>query len=195
LPDLDALPDDLDLPVLLKVADDVSTDEIMPAGARVLPFRSNVPKIAESCFSGLDAGYAERARKHSGDHALLAGHNYGQGSSREHAALVPRYLGLRVVVARSFARIHWQNLAAFGVLPLRFHDPADYDRFAAGARVVVPQAVERLRHGRPLSLLIDGLAVAVEHDMSARQVALLIQGGAINGQKRRRSADYLEVSA
>ena len=133
LPDFDALPDELSLPVILKVGDDLSTDEILPAGARVLPYRSNIPKISEFAFDMVDQGYPTRARnvRERGGHAVVAGENYGQGSSREHAALAPRYLGLRVVIARSFARIHWQNLVNFGVLPLRLDDPSEYDRIEA----------------------------------------------------------------
>jgi aconitate hydratase len=188
LPDLDALSDNLDVSALLKVGDDISTDTIMPAGAQVLPFRSNIPRLAEFCFSGLDAHYPERARNHPHGHAIVAGHNYGQGSSREHAALAPRYLGLRVVIAKSFARIHWQNLVAFGVLPLRFRSLADYDRIPAGARIALTKTVERLRHGQELSLAVDGVPVAVDHRLSPRQVAILIQGGAINRQRRREQA-------
>ncbi|MGI5350581.1 aconitate hydratase [Streptomyces sp. CA-250714] len=140
LPDLDPLPDTLDAPVLLKTGDDVSTDEISPAGARALPHRSNIPALATFTFTRLDPDYPARATEHQeaavksgGDsavaaHVVVGGDNYGQGSSREHAALTPRYLGLRVVIAKSYARIHWQNLTNFGVLPLEFVDPADYDR-------------------------------------------------------------------
>jgi aconitate hydratase len=119
LPVLEALPNGLELPVVLKAKDDISTDEIMPAGARVLPYRSNIPKISEFAFDMVDRTYHRRAMqvRDSGGHAVLGGRNYGQGLSREHAALAPRYVGLRVVIAKSFARIHWQNLVNFGVLP------------------------------------------------------------------------------
>ena len=114
--------------MLLKVGDDISTDEIMPAGARVLPFRSNIPEISRVLFEQVDEGYAERARTpRDGGPPSSAGDNYGQGSSREHAALAPRFLGLRAVIAKSFARIHWQNLINYGVLPLGL-------RRSAGAR-------------------------------------------------------------
>jgi len=133
-PDFESFPPSLELPVLLKLSDDVSTDEIMPAGSRVLPYRSNIPKISEFVFETIDPSYAQEAAKlrEKGGHILVAGDNYGQGSSREHAALAPRFLGLRLVVAKSFARIHWQNLINFGVLPLQFVDPRDYDRIAPG---------------------------------------------------------------
>ena len=104
LPEFDALPDQFEVPVLLKMGDNVSTDEIMPAGARVLPYRSNIHKIAEFCFERIDSGYVERARNTlATGHAVIAGDNYGQGSSREHAAIAPRSLGLRLVLAKSFA--------------------------------------------------------------------------------------------
>ncbi len=128
LPTLEPLPDEIEAPVLLKVADDVSTDDIMPAGARVLPFRSNIPKIAEFSF---DITYAARARQVKG-HVVVGRSNYGQGSSREHAALGPQFLGLRAVLAKGCARIHSQNLSNFGVLPLTFVDPADYDGIQTG---------------------------------------------------------------
>ena len=125
LPALDPLPMEVRLPVLLIVGDNVSTDEIMPAGARVLPFRSNIPAISEFVFERIDPDYHKRAARsrNAGGHIVIGGHNYGQGSSREHAAIAPRFLGPRVVIAQSFARIHWQNLINFGVLPLTLVDP------------------------------------------------------------------------
>lgn len=141
LPELGPLPDELEVPVLLRTGDDVSTDEISPAGARALPYRSNIPKLAGFTFTRIDPTYPERAAGHRdshpadearGGHAVVGGDNYGQGSSREHAALTARYLGLRLVIAKSYARIHWQNLANFGVLALEFEDPADHDRIEQG---------------------------------------------------------------
>ncbi|WTR06057.1 aconitate hydratase [Streptomyces sp. NBC_00144] len=137
LPDLDPLPDTVSLPVLLKMGDNVSTDEISPAGAKALPYRSNIPRLAEFTFTRIDPDYPSRAAdcRDAGGHLVVAGDNYGQGSSREHAALTPRYLGLRLVIAKSYARIHWQNLANFGVLALEFDDPADYDRIEQGDEI------------------------------------------------------------
>src|SRR5699024_3356568 len=128
LPDFEPLPDRLEIPVVLAVGDNISTDEILPAGAKVLPYRSNIPILAEFAFGQIDDTYPSRAAKAAENyagHAVIGGENYGQGSSREHAAIAPRYLGLRVVIAASFARIHWQNLANFGILPLEFVDPDD----------------------------------------------------------------------
>ena len=131
LPDFDELPSDLRARVAIKVGDNISTDEILPAGARVLPFRSDIARLADFTFSQVDEDYVPRARE-AGPHVIVAGENYGQGSSREHAVIAPRYLGLRLVIAKSYARIHWQNLANFGVLAAEFTDPADYDRIEAG---------------------------------------------------------------
>ncbi|WP_417217762.1 aconitate hydratase [Arthrobacter sp.] len=179
LPDFDAVADDLDLPILLQMDDNVSTDEIMPAGSRVLPFRSNIPKIAEFSFTRIDADYPAHAKEAEGGHAVVAGENYGQGSSREHAVIAPRYLGLRVVVAKSFARIHWQNLANFGILALEFTDPADYDDGAAGARLVIKGLHGQLAAGREITATLGGEEVTLRHNLSDRQVKMVLAGGRI----------------
>ncbi|MBM6622453.1 aconitate hydratase [Micrococcaceae bacterium RIT802] len=179
LPDFDAIADDLDLPILLQMDDNVSTDEIMPAGSRVLPFRSNIPKIAEFSFTRIDADYPAHAKDAEGGHAVVAGENYGQGSSREHAVIAPRYLGLRVVVAKSFARIHWQNLANFGILGLEFTDPADYDDGAPGARLVISGVHGQLQEGHDVSATLGGKDVTLRHKLSERQVAMVLAGGRI----------------
>src|SRR5947209_3165588 len=146
LPDFEPLPDRIEGPVLLKVGDNVSTDEIMPAGQRVLPFRSNIPKMAEFAFDVVDETYPRRASdvRDAGGHFVVGGENYGQGSSREHAAIAPRFLGLRAVIAKNFARIHWQNLVNFGILPLELADPADYDRVEQGDVLVLDGIREAL---------------------------------------------------
>ncbi|TVP48754.1 MAG: hypothetical protein EA350_02815 [Gemmatimonadales bacterium] len=125
--------EELEGPVLLKVGDDVSTDDILPAGARILPYRSNIPAISRFAFENLGEGYQARVRElDRKGHMVVAGSNYGQGSSREHAALAPRYLGVLAILARSFARIHQQNLANFGILPLVFENPEDWERIEEG---------------------------------------------------------------
>ncbi|MGN9837059.1 aconitate hydratase [Nonomuraea sp. H19] len=172
LPELDPLPDSLTLPVLLKVGDDVSTDEIMPAGARALPYRSNIAALADFAFGQIDDTYPERARA-AGPHAIVGGRNYGQGSSREHAAIVPRHLGLRVVIAKSFARIHWQNLANFGVLALEFTDEAGYDRLNQGDEVRLDGLREAVENGSEISCG----GVLLRHRLSARQRAMVLAGG------------------
>lgn len=179
LPDFSPLEDDLALPALLVMGDNVSTDEIMPAGSRVLPFRSNIPKIADFSFTRIDPDYPERAKGAAGGHVVVAGDNYGQGSSREHAVIAPRYLGLRVVIAKSFARIHWQNLANFGILPLELDDPADHDRIQQGEEVAIGSVRDALRAGRAVPATIGGREVALHHRLSDRQVDMVLAGGRI----------------
>jgi aconitate hydratase len=183
IPDFDPLPDTLAIPVLLKVGDDVSTDEISPAGARGLPFRSNLPKLAELTFTQVDEDYPRRAHEltEDGGHAVVGGENYGQGSSREHAALAPRFLGLRVVLARSFARIHWQNLANFGILALEFTDPDDYGRVDRGDRLAFSGLRDALVDGAELTVrnTTKDTEYRVRHRLSPRQVDAVLGGGRI----------------
>ena len=182
LPEFEPLPDALDLEVLLKTGDDVSTDEILPAGSRILPFRSNVERLGDFAFEGVDPDYPSRARK-TGPHAVVGGRNYGQGSSREHAALVPRHLGLQLVVAVSYARIHWQNLVNFGVLPLTFADPDDVERLEVGDRLKLDGLRDRLERGRDIEaeLATSGRSIGLAHTLSSRQIAMLRDGGIIPG--------------
>ena len=184
LPELDELPEQLCLPVVLKVGDDLSTDEILPAGAAVLPLRSNVPAIAEFAFAGVDPDYPRRAREAGSGHAVVGGSNYGQGSSREHAALAPRYLGLRVVLAKSFARIHWQNLVNFGVLPLTFADAGDYDRVGDGDRLHLDDLPACLRDGNKIEVRCGERTLEAEHRLSPRQVDVLASGGLIRRMRQ-----------
>jgi aconitate hydratase len=181
LPEFDPLPDELELPVLLKVGDNVSTDEIMPAGQKVLPYRSNIPKISEFVYYQVDETYVERAREAKSGHAIVGGDNYGQGSSREHAAIAPRYLGLRVAVARSFARIHWQNLANFGILGLEFVEPGDYDRVARDDILVLRGLRDALAAGDRVTVenTTKGETYELSHRLSPRQVEMVLTGGLI----------------
>jgi aconitate hydratase len=181
LPQFDALPDVLELPILLVVGDNISTDEIMPAGAKVLPFRSNIARLSDFVYHAVDERYVGRA-KARGDHALVGGRNYGQGSSREHAALAPRYLGLRLVLAKSFARIHWQNLVNFGVLPLAFDDDSQGQRFTRDAVLRIEQPADQLRAGATVKVanLSLGDECEMHHALSARQVEIVVAGGLIN---------------
>ena len=188
LPALDGVPDALEVPVLLKMGDDVSTDEILPAGARVLPYRSNVEHLAEFAFEPIDRGYVARARAaREHGHAVVAGENYGQGSSREHAALVPRSLGLRVVIAKRFARIHRDNLVNFGVLPLQLEDAADYERVAQGDVLAIAGIHAALREGRAIEVAnrTRGGTLRARHDLSPRQVEVVLAGGLIAVMRRR----------
>jgi aconitate hydratase len=188
LPNFEPLADEIEVPVLLKVGSDVSTDEIMPPGLRVLPFRSNIPRIAEFSFDRLDSTYATRAKQVPG-HVVVSGSNYGQGSSREHAALGPQYLGLRAVLAKGFARIHSQNLINFGVLPLTFADPADYDGIQAGDVLCLSDLQRVLTEGD--KLVVENVThqnkFQMHHSMSPRQVQFLLRGGLINWMKERLS--------
>jgi aconitate hydratase len=177
----------MDLPILLKVGDDISTDEIMPAGARVLPYRSNIPKISEFAFEILDPTYSQRAAavKSQQGHAILGGENYGQGSSREHAALAPRYLGLRLVIARSFARIHQQNLVNFGVLPVKLVDPSVYDLLVTGDTLEVkglhnPEFLSGADTTLVVSVPAKSFSFTVIHDLSQRELEVLLAGGMTN---------------
>jgi aconitate hydratase len=186
LPTLDALPDSLDAPVLLKLGDDISTDEILPAGARVLPYRSNIEHISEFAFEPIDQSYPERAKAvRDTGHVIIAGKNYGQGSSREHAALAPRFLGLRVVIALQFARIHRDNLVNFGVLPLTFVDAADLEAIEVGDRIAVTDLHGALRDGRPIDLEAHGRRIRVRYELSPRQIDMLLAGGLIPLMRRR----------
>lgn len=187
LPEFDPLPDELEIPVLLQAADDISTDEILPAGTRVLPYRSNIPKISEFAFDRIDSTYHDRAMqvRDKGGHAVIGGHNYGQGSSREHAALAPRYLGLRLVIAKDFARIHWQNLVNFGILPLTFKNKSDYEWIEQGNTLKLANLHQRIRDGREIQVenRSKSRTFKAGHTLSVRQVEILLAGGLINWVK------------
>jgi aconitate hydratase len=178
-------------PVLLVAGDDVSTDEILPAGARVLPLRSNIPEISRFTFERIDAGFYERALEYQQSGSLVvAGHNYGQGSSREHAALAPAYLGVRAVIARSFARIHWQNLVNFGVLPLSFADPADLEKIALGDELALAEVRSALLEGAPIRArnTTRNEDYTLSHALSPRQLEILAAGGLIPWVRQRKAA-------
>ncbi len=191
LPELDPLPERFELEVLLKTGDNVSTDEIMPAGARVLPFRSNIPRISEFAFHHVDPTYHLRAaglRDKGRGHAIVGGENYGQGSSREHAALAPRYLGLRLVVTKSFARIHMQNLVNFGIVPLIFIDKNDYDALEQGDSIIIDGIRDCIeRGGEEIEARIKGKSVRprLRHNLSRRQAQMLLDGSLINSMRGR----------
>jgi aconitate hydratase len=185
LPGFDPLPEHLEATVAIKVGDDVSTDEIMPAGAQALPYRSNIAQLAQFTFARIDPDYVKRAGEYE-QHVVVGGHNYGQGSSREHAAIAPRYLGLRLVIAKSYARIHWQNLANFGVLPLEFTDEDDYERIGTGDRLAVEALPDALRQGGDIEIsnLSRGDTIRARHRLSDRQVAMVVAGGRIAEYRR-----------
>ncbi len=189
LPQFDSFPESVELPVLLKMGDNVSTDEILPAGAKVLPYRSNIQKIEEFAFERIDPTYVERARAVRGTsgHAIVAGRNYGQGSSREHAAVAPRDLGLRVVLAKEFARIHRQNLINYGVLPLIFVHPEDYDRLHVGDLLRGRDLRRAIASGHDITLECNG-AISVKHNLTRKQADAILEGSLINLHRRQRAA-------
>ncbi len=191
IPELDPLPDNIKVSVALKVGDDVSTDDIVSGGVRVMPLWSNIPKLAEHVYRQLDVDYVQRAQaaRDNDGHAIVGGSNYGQGSSRENAALAPRHLGLRVVLARGFARLHWQNLVNFGVLPVTFVDSDDYDDIAQGDTVCFAGLHATLRASPDVpATLTNGQVVRLRHDLSPRQIEVLIAGGVINQLRGRIAA-------
>lgn len=198
LPDIPPLAEQFDLPILLKLGNDISTDEILPAGAEVLPYRSNIPKIADYCFSALSNSYVHDAREpmSKSGHCIIAGRNYGQGSSREHAALAPRYLGLHVVVAISFARIHWQNLINFGVLPLTFSDAKNYQISAAGKRLVIEQIRSQLTQNNNYTIKasIASQSIVLKHQLSKRQREIILAGGVIPWIRQRNQSQGNETN-
>jgi len=180
LPDMLPLPETLEGQIVIKVGDNISTDAIMPAGSKVLPLRSNIEAISEYVFSLIDPGFHKESRE-AGNVVVIGGENYGQGSSREHAALAPRHLGVRVKMAKSFARIHKANLCNFGILPLVFKDPLDYERMHKGAKVVLPDIRKRVQNGdKEIPVQVDGTRVMTVLDVSDRQRKHLLAGGTLN---------------
>ncbi len=186
LPEFSPLPEDItNLTVLLKVEDNVTTDDIMPAGAEVLPYRSNLPKISEFVFNQIDPSFTYRAieNKKRGFGTIIGGSNYGQGSSREHAALAPMFLGIKVVITKSFARIHRDNLINFGILPLTFSSESDYDTIKQADELELKGILKILsKDGRSITVhdKTQGITFEVIHDLSDRERAIVIAGGKLN---------------
>ena len=194
LPEFEPLAQSFDLPVLLKVGDDISTDEIMPAGSRILPFRSNIPKISEFVFEQVDESFFDRAMEHQDNgFAVVGGTNYGQGSSREHAAIAPRWLGTRVKIAKSYARIHRQNLANFGILPLLFKDDESYDSIDQGDTLQLRNLREQVRSGTDVEVrnADKDETYVVEHDLSERELEMVLEGSQISVVKQ----EFADVEA
>lgn len=184
LPTRTAMQDKLIGRVLLKLEDNISTDHIMPAGAKILPLRSNIPAISEFVFFYVDQSFPKRA-KEAGSSCVIGGENYGQGSSREHAALAPMYLGLQFVIVKSFARIHKTNLVNFGILPLTFVAPADYEKLKQDDQLEIPDVRTRLKSGNRVTIkdLTQGTSFEAQFDLSPRQVDILLAGGLLNYTK------------
>ena len=178
---------DLSCELILKVGDDITTDHIMPAGTKVLPYRSNVPKLSEFCFTVCDKDFPERAKAKGGG-VILGGSNYGQGSSREHAALVPLYLGIKAVVAKSFARIHVANLINFGIVPMTLANPDDYEKFSEGDALEIAGFAAAVK-GETEALLVNktnGASAKLCLNLSARQREMLLAGGCLNYTKNQK---------
>lgn len=178
-PETTPLEDELNVAVSLKVGDNITTDHIMPAGAAILPYRSNIPKMSEFCFNVCDAEFSARA-KAMGRSIIVGGSNYGQGSSREHAALVPLYLGVKAVVAKSFARIHKDNLINAGILPLTFANADDYDKISEGDDISISRMFESVKSGKyVLNNKNSGECIELECALSNRQIEIILAGGLI----------------
>ena len=175
---------DLSSELILKVGDNITTDHIMPAGAKILPYRSNVPKLSEFCFTVCDKDFPERAKTRGGG-VILGGQNYGQGSSREHAALVPLYLGIKAVIAKSFARIHVANLINFGIVPMTLKNPDDYDRISQADSLVIEGFADAVKANDEVELknLTTGESITLTLTLTERQRAILMAGGLLNYTK------------
>ena len=183
-PDFEALPEELEAEVILKLEDNISTDAIMPAGNKILPFRSNIPAISQFVFEQIDSEFPRRA-KEKGNGVVVGGENYGQGSSREHAALAPRYLGIRAKIAKGFARIHKANLINFGILPLTFKNPADYDLLKQGDKVAFRNLRSLVESGATeIPITVDGREIVTLLEVSERERQELLAGGTLNYVKK-----------
>jgi len=174
LPEFPPLPDSLKGEVIIKLGDNITTDHIMPAGARILPLRSNIPEISKHVFEAVEADFYKKALEKKGGF-IIGGDNYGQGSSREHAALAPKYLGVKAVIVKSFARIHLANLINFGIVPLTFKDPSDYDRVETGDCLDV--LIGDLKSEVVLNNLTKGIKIALTHSLSELDAEILKAGG------------------
>ncbi|MCI7304063.1 MAG: aconitate hydratase [Clostridiales Family XIII bacterium] len=178
-----ALPETVEVTVTLHAGDNITTDDIMPSDSRLLPYRSNIPHLANYCFEKVDSEFAGRC-KEAGTCAIIGGDNYGQGSSREHAALAPLYLGVKFVVAKSFARIHRSNLINSGIMPLVFENPADYDDFTIGDELVIEQAPKQVQSGTvEVKNKNTGKTYQTKTNFSDLEIALILKGGKINYMK------------
>jgi aconitate hydratase len=181
-PDTAPLEESIEAPCSLKVEDNITTDHIMPAGAKILPLRSNIPEISKHCFTVCDETFPERA-KSLGKSIIVGGSNYGQGSSREHAALAPLYLGIKAVLVKSFARIHRANLVNAGILPLTFINEADYDKIDQGDVLELASIREDVTAGKKELCLVNktkGENIMVECDLTERQKDIILAGGLLD---------------
>jgi len=188
LPEFEPLPENISIKVLIKVEDNITTDHIMPAGAKILPFRSNLPKISEFVFEQIDSTFSNRAleAKKSGGGTIIAGENYGQGSSREHAALAPMFLGIETVITKSFARIHRDNLINFGIIPFTFVNEDDYNRLKTNDTLEIRGVSEALKNNiNPIEVknTTQDFEFDVSYDLSEREREIILAGGKLNYTK------------
>ena len=178
------LEDSIQKKAILKVGDNITTDHIMPAGSKILPYRSNIPYLSQFCFGVCDKEFPQRCKAEEGG-IIIAGSNYGQGSSREHAALVPLYLGIKAVVAKSYARIHCANLANAGIIPLEFTDESDYDKIDQMDDLCLPHIKEELQKGCGVTMenLTKGTSYKLTAVLTERQQQMVLAGGLLNYTK------------
>jgi aconitate hydratase len=182
-PNFASLENELSGKILLKVGDNITTDDIMPAGSQILPLRSNIPAISEYVYSRIDPNFSSMAKSNQG--FIIAGENYGQGSSREHAAVACRFLGVRGKIAKSFARIHRSNLINFGILPLVFIDPSDYEKIETGEVINIKSIGNQLKNANNNILLeVNGKKIECQNKFSRREIDVLLSGGIINYVKK-----------
>ena len=178
------LAENIEAAVTLKVGDNITTDHIMPAGAKILPLRSNIPEISKHCFAVCDETFPSRALE-AGKSIVVGGANYGQGSSREHAALAPLYLGVKAIICKSFARIHRQNLVNNGILPLEFVNGSDYDRIDCGDELVMENIRDVIEHNKDIVVKdkTKGIEIPVKCELSERGRGMILAGGLLNFTK------------
>lgn len=169
--------------IVLKTEDNITTDHILPAGAKLLPYRSNIPHYSNYCFINVDPKFPARCQENGGG-VIVGGANYGQGSSREHAALVPLYLGVRAVLTKSFARIHKANLVNSGIIPLTFVNPEDYDKITLNDTISLPHIQQEIRDGKQVTVIVNGYEFKADCDVSERQRGALLAGGTLNYAKK-----------
>tara|TARA_B110000503_G_scaffold55458_1_gene89011 strand:- start:17207 stop:19153 length:1947 start_codon:yes stop_codon:yes gene_type:complete len=190
LPDFEELQDVLEIPILLKMGDDISTDGILKAGADVLPLRSNIPELSKYAYYAIDQSFYDRAIQNQKEHTgfcVIAGENYAQGSSREHAALSPRYLGQKFAIAKSYARIGWQNLINFGIIPFEFKNTSDWDKLAQDDILRIEGLRTAIQNRDSITAIVVGknIKIPLEYNISERQVAHILKGGIINFVKQK----------
>jgi aconitate hydratase len=190
LPDFEELPNELEIPILLKMGDDISTDGILKAGADVLPLRSNIPELSKYAYYAIDESFYDRAVQNQKMHTgfcVIAGENYAQGSSREHAALSPRYLGQKFAIAKSYARIGWQNLINFGIIPFEFQNVADWDKLEQGDILRIEGLRTSIKNRTKVTAKVIGknIEIPLTYNISERQVEHILKGGVINFVKEK----------